>query len=73
MFQDIGWLVKGTTFLFILVQIYGVVVRFILPSYNERLAQRIGTGAFGVVITIIYIVILLRYSRKCSENARSEV
>ncbi|CAL8100101.1 unnamed protein product [Orchesella dallaii] len=70
--KEIGWLLKITSTLFILLQLYGLSIRLMLPMETTEtfhMLRRILTLFFAIVLTAIYSFILILHSRKLTSSA----
>lgn len=70
--QEIGWLLKITSTIFIFLQLYGLSIRLMLPIDSTepfRMLHRILTLFFAIVLTAIYSFILILYSRKLTASS----
>lgn len=71
--QEIGWLLKGGTYIFILLQIFGFAIRLLLPAevHSLTILQRISALFLGILTTAIYSSILILFARKLAHHSQS--
>lgn len=64
--QEIDWLIRGVTWLFILTQIFGFGVRILVPAQTTSwtILQRIAALFTGILSSAIYSAILILFARK---------